>query len=164
MTLSDRLLQGVEELEKDFYEVIHSGKIDRIVEEARTYGFQLRTQESASVLNRMIERGMEALHRVAIRNQGARGEDIEAQEKRVGEMIQLLDSAEKWGFRLSIEEPQDLIGEILSQRIENLEVGWWGGNTQGDPLPPKIAILAEKLGFNVEKLSTIVSPAASQGH
>lgn len=164
VTLSVRLLQEVKELKKDFYKTIHSGKIDRMVEEAREHGFQLRTGESVRTLNGMLEKKMEALQRAVIQNQGALAENVEVQEERVEEMIQLLDLADKWGFELSREEPQDVMGEILGECLGSLEECWWREGAKGKPLPPKIVILAEKLGFNVEKLSKMVSPTILQSY
>ena len=164
VTLSDRLLQEVKELKRDFKATVERRQIDRILEEAREYGFRLRKEESIRILNEMLKGEMEALQRAVIQNPAAPTANVKVQEERVEEMIQLLDLAKRWGFELSKEEPQNSMGEILAECLGSLEECWWENGAEGKPLPPKFAILAEKLGFSIEKLSKIVSPATSPGN
>ena len=74
-------------------------------------------------------------------------------------LFELLDLADQWGFQLSKEEPQDIVGEMLRECLGDLEECWWGDGAKGRPLPPKLVILAEKLGFNVEGLAKVANPA-----
>ena len=74
----------------------------------------------------MLKEEMGALRRAIIQNPAASTENVQVQEERVEEMIQLIDLAEKWGFELSKEEPQDLMGEILAECVGSLEACWWG--------------------------------------
>jgi alpha-amylase/alpha-mannosidase (GH57 family) len=162
VTLSDRLLREVKELKKDFEATVDRGQIDRIVEEAREHGFQLRKEEPIRILNEMLKEEMGALRRAIIQNPAASTENVQVQEERVEEMIQLIDLAGKWGFELSKEEPQDLMSEILAECVGSLEACWWENGAERKPLSPKFVILAEKLGFNVEKVSKIVTPTISK--
>jgi hypothetical protein len=45
----------------------------------------------------------------------------------VEEVLTLLDLAKKWGFEISLEEAQNLMGEILEECVGDLEKCWWGG-------------------------------------
>jgi len=150
VTLSYRLLNEVEELEKDFKKTIGKGEIDRIVEEARQYGYHLRKEESILILNEMLKEMMKLLQKKI-------GSDLSGQEKLIEEIITLLDLTGKWGFELSKEEAQDLMDEILDECVSDLEKCWWGEGSE-KPFPPILITLAEKLGFNVEKFLKLVTP------
>jgi hypothetical protein len=72
----------------------------------------------------------------------------------------LLDSARKWDFVIPLEEAQNLMKEILDECVGGLEKGWWeNGATR--PFPSNLFILAEKLGFNVERFSKMIRPTPS---
>jgi hypothetical protein len=148
VTLSDRLLHEVDELERDFKGTIERGEIDRIIEEAKHHGFQLRKKEPSLILNKMLNEKMRLL-------QNTKGSDLSGQIEGIEEMITLLDRVEKWGFELSTEEAQNIIDEMLDEYIENLEKSWWGDGA-GKPLPPNLITLAEKLGFDAEKFSKLI--------
>ena len=158
VTLSDRLLREVKELKKDFKATVERGQIERIVEEAREHGFQLRKEEPIRILNEMLNEEMGALRRAIIQNPVAPRENVQIQEERVEEVIQLIDLAEKWGFELPKEESQNLMGEMLAECVGSLEACWWGNGAEIKSLSPKFIILAEKLGFNIERVSKIVTP------
>ena len=161
VTLSARLLQEVEELEKDFCKAIHREKIEQILEEATENGFQLRKEGPVRVLNGMLKEKIEALQRGAAQHQAAHAESSGLLEQGADEIIQLLGLADRWGFQLSKEEPQDIVGEMLGECLGGLEECWWGEGAKGRSLPPKLVILAEKLGFNVEGLAKVAHPAIS---
>ena len=84
------------------------------------------------------------------------------QSEVVEEVLTLLDLAKKWDFEISLEESQNLMGQILDECVESAEKCWWGGG-EGKPLHPNLITLAEKLGFNVERFSKITGPANSGG-
>ena len=151
VTLSDRLLHEVEALQKDFGATLKRGEIDRIVGEAKEHGFHLRVQEPLLILNEMLKEKMGLL-------QKAKGSDLTVQADRIGEIITLLDQVDKWGFKLSREEAQDLMDEILEEYVGGLEKSWWGNDSE-KPFPPSLIILAEKLDFNVERFSKMINPA-----
>jgi alpha-amylase/alpha-mannosidase (GH57 family) len=161
VTLSDRLLQEIRELKGNFSKTIKRGEIDRIVEEAKEHSFQLRKEESIRILNEMLKEEMESLQRTVIHNRAVPTKKFEVQEERVEKVIQLLDLAKRWGFELPKEEPQNSMGEILAECLGNLEECWWGDGVQRKTLPPQFITLAEKLGFNVEKLSKMVGSSIS---
>ena len=158
VALSHRLLNEIEELEKDFEATVKKGKIDRIVEEARQYGYHLRREEPLLILNGMLKERMEALQRAIMQNQPPHPEEV--REEKLEEVILLLDLAEKWGFELWKEEPQNLMGEMLDECVGGLEKCWWGEGAERRPFPPTLTILAEKLGFNAEKFSKMISGSA----
>ena len=87
--------------------------------------------------------------------QKTKGSDLSGQKEQIGEIITLLDLAEKWGFELSKEEAQNLMDEILDECVGRLEECWWGESSE-KPFPPNLITLAEKLGFNVERFSKII--------
>ena len=151
VTLSDRLLHEVEALQKDFRATLKRGEIDRIVGEAKEHGFHLRVQEPLLILNEMLKEKMGLL-------QKAKGSDLTVQADRIGEIITLLDQVDPWGFKLSREEAQDLMDEILEEYVGGLEKSWWGNDGE-KPFPPSLIILAEKLDFNVERFSKMINPA-----
>jgi hypothetical protein len=161
VTLSDRLLQEIKGLKEDFSRTMKRGEIERIVEEAREHNFQLRKEESIRILNEMLKEEMEALQRTVIKNRATPTDNIEVQEERVKEVIQVLDLTKRWGFELSREEPQYLMGEILAECIGNLEECWWGDGAQRNMLSSQFVALAEELGFNVEKLSKMLGSSLS---
>ena len=75
-------------------------------------------------------------------------------------MLTLLDLARKWELEISLEEAQNLMGQILDECVESVEKCWWGDGRE-KPLHPNLITLAEKLGFNVEKFSKITGPSSS---
>lgn len=149
MALSHRLFHEVQELERDFKSAIAKGAIDRIVEDAKRYGCSLRTEESLSVLNQMLKEKMMSLRR-------AKPSDSIVQEKLIGEIIPLLDLAKKWGFDLDLWEAQDRMDEILDECVQSFEEACWENGLQ-HPVSPLLIPLAEKLNFNVEKFSKVIS-------
>jgi hypothetical protein len=151
VTLSGRLLQEIKELQRDFDRVIKSEGIDRIVEEAREHGFLLRKEEPTRILNEMLDEEMEALQKMVIQNRAVPPESVEGQEERAEKIVQFLDLAVRWGFELSKEKAQNSIGEMLAECLGGLEKCWWGEGVER-PFPQSLIPLAEKLGFNVERL------------
>jgi hypothetical protein len=72
------------------------------------------------------------------------------------EVILLLDSTEKFGFNLwkGREEAQNVMNEILVEYGWNLEKAWWGERILR-PLPDRFDVLAERLGFNMDRFSKL---------
>ena len=153
ITLSDRLFQEIKDLRRDFKGVIERRKIDEIVEEAKEHGYHLRREKSLSALNEILMERMNAL-------QKGKGSDLSRQSEVVEEVLALLDLAKKWGFEISLEEAQNLMGQILEECVEGLEKCWWADGEE-KPFHPNLITLAEKLGFNVERFSKITGPTNS---
>jgi len=145
VTLSHRLFQEVKELRRDFGSAIAKGAIDRIVEESTRYGCRLRKEESLFALNEVLREKMESLR-------GTKCSDLPAQEGLIQEIITLLDLSKEWNFDLDQREAQDMMDGILHESLKSLEESWWGEGVQ-KPFPSNLIPLAEKLGFNVEKIS-----------
>jgi alpha-amylase/alpha-mannosidase (GH57 family) len=162
VTLSDRLLQEVKQLEKDFEGTIKKGDIDRIVEEARQHRYQLKKEEPLLILNGMLNDKMKILLKTLTQHLPTLPKAILEQEEKVAEVIELLDLAERWGFKLWKDEAQNLMEEILGECMGGLEKCWWGNGVE-KPFPANLINLAEKLGFNVEKFSKMINTAASRG-
>ncbi|MBM4338668.1 MAG: DUF3536 domain-containing protein [Deltaproteobacteria bacterium] len=146
IALSHRLFQKVEGLRRDCKSAIARGAIDQIIEESKRYGCQLRKEESISVLSQLLREKMEFLR-------GKQYADLSVREELVLEIITLLDSAKKWGFSLDLWEAQDLMDGILDGCLKSLEESWWGEGVQ-KPFPSNLITLADKLHFNIEKIST----------
>jgi alpha-amylase/alpha-mannosidase (GH57 family) len=145
IALSHRLFHEVEGLKRNFRSGIAGGAIDRIIEESKRYGCRLRKEESLLALNEMLREKMNRLR-------SAKQSDLRAREELVQEIITLLDSAKKWDFVLDLWEAQDLMDWILDECLKSLEESWWGEGVQ-KPFPSNLIVLAEKLGFNIEKIS-----------
>ncbi|MBM4349804.1 MAG: DUF3536 domain-containing protein [Deltaproteobacteria bacterium] len=145
ITLSHRLLREIKELRRDVESNIKKGAIDRIVEESKRYGCRLHKEESLSILNEMLRKKMKSLRETKSSN-------LSLQEGLIQEVITLLDLAKQWGFDLDRLETQDLMHEILNECLENLEKSWWEDGAQ-KPFPRVLVTLAEKLDFNIEKIS-----------
>lgn len=150
ITLSHRLFQEVNELKRDFKTTRERGEIDRMIEEAREHGYQLRREKSVLVLNEILKEKMNGLQKIE-------GPDLHRQGEQIKEVMILLDLAKKWDFKISLEEAQNLMGQLLDESVGGLEKYWWG-NGAARPFPQNLIILAEKLGFNVERFSKVVSP------
>jgi alpha-amylase/alpha-mannosidase (GH57 family) len=150
VTLSDRLFQEIKELKRDFKGMVERRKIDEIVEEAKEHGYHLRREKSLLALNEILMERMNAL-------QKGKGSGLSRQSELAEEVITLLDLAKKWGFEIPMEEAQNLMGEILDECVEALDKCWWG-DAEGKPFHPNLIILAEKMGFNVERFSKITGP------
>jgi len=160
ITLSDRLFREVEELRRDFKATMQRGEIDKIMSEARDYGFQLRTKEPALILNELLKERMEILRETMARYQSTFPEEEKLKAEEVEEVIRLLDRAERWGFRLQKQEAQGLMDELLKGYVLALEESWWEGGTE-KRFPPNLITLAEKLDFNVERFVKMIPPPIS---
>jgi alpha-amylase/alpha-mannosidase (GH57 family) len=145
ITLSNRLFQEISELKKDFKKADAGRGIDRILEEVKEHGYHLRREKSLWVLNEIL---MEKINLL----QESMGSDLSHQSEQIEEVIRLLDLAQKWDFEISLDEAQNLMGQILDECLESLETCWWAEGAE-KPFPHILIILAEKLGFNVERLS-----------
>jgi alpha-amylase/alpha-mannosidase (GH57 family) len=153
ITLSDRLFQEVKRLTGDFKKTLEHGAIDRIVEEAKRYGYDLRKEDSCSILSEILNRKMDLLQRGMAKGSG---ETVESQSEKVEELMTLIDRGEQWGFNLREGEAQNIMDEILDRSLEELERDWWGWGAGGQPpFPPNLIVLAERLGFNVDRFSKI---------
>jgi len=153
VTLSDRLFQEIKELRRDFKGRIGRKKIDGIIEEAKEHGYQLRREKSLSALNEILMERMNVL-------QKGKGSDLSRQSEQAEEVMALLDLSKKWDFEISLEEAQNLMGQILEECVGDLEKCWWENGTP-KLFSPNLITLAEKLGFNVERYSKIAGPTNS---
>jgi hypothetical protein len=131
------------------------GEIDRIIEEAKEHGYKLRMEKSLLVLNEILMEKIKTL-------QESKGSDLSHQVEQIKEVITFLDLVKKWDFGISLEEAQSLMGQILDECVGDLEKCWWGDGDE-KPFHPNLIILAEKLGFNVERYSKMISPTPSTG-
>jgi alpha-amylase/alpha-mannosidase (GH57 family) len=150
ITLSHRLFQEINELKKDFKGTIERRKIDEIVEEAREHGYHLGMGEALLLLNEILKEKIIAL-------QESKGSDLSRQAEQIEEIMALLDSAKKWNFEISLEEAQNLMGQILDECVGGLEKCWWENGTP-KLFSPNLITLAEKMGFNVERFLKITGP------
>ena len=153
VTLSDRLFHEVEKLPGDFRNRLQEGAVDQIIEEATRYGYDLRREEPCSILDEMLNHRMGMLQRGLSKNSP---ETTDSQAEKIEELIVLIDRAGKWGFKLRIGEAQNIMHEILESAFGELEMSWWGWGTGSEKaIPPNLILLAEKLGFNIDRYSTI---------
>jgi hypothetical protein len=149
VTLSERLAAEVEALKRDFQETLQRGTIERIVGEAKEHGFQLRRDKPLLLLNGILREKMGLLREVM-------GKGLVEQEVKIQEIITLLDQVTKWGFELSKEEVQDWMWEILVEYVWGLEKSWWEDAPE-KPFSPNLLVLAEKLGFNMDRFLNMVT-------
>ena len=161
VTLSDRLLHEVENLERDFKGTTIRGEIDKILGEAKEYGFQLRMEEPAMILGELLKERVEILQETMARYRSTSPEEDKMKTEKVEEVIRLLDLVEQWGFKLRKEEVQGLMDEMLKEYVLGLEKSWWGEGVER-PFPTNLILLAEKLDFNVERFSKMVNPTISK--
>ncbi len=150
VTLSDRLFREIEALKRDFKGTVERKKIDEIVEEAREHRYQLRKDKSLLALNEILLERMKALRK-------SKGSDLSRQSGWIEEIMALLDLAKRWGLEISSEEAQNSMSEILEECVEDLEKCWWENGTP-KLFSPNLVLLAEKLGFNVERFSKTAAP------
>ena len=153
VTLSNRLFQEIKDLNRDFKGTIERRKIDEIVEEAREHGYHLRKEKSLLALNEILMDRMNALQKTT-------GPDLSRQSELAEEVVRLLDFARKWELEISLEETQNSMGEMLEQCVGDLEQCWWENGTP-KLFSPNLILLAEKLGFNVERFPKITGPSHS---
>jgi hypothetical protein len=153
VTLSDRLFQEINELKGDFKATKEKGEIDRIIEEAKEHGYHLRMEKSLLLLNEILMEKMDLL-------QESKGSDIPLQAEQIEEVMTFLDLAKEWDLEISLEEAQNLMGQILDECVGGLEKCWWENGTP-KLFSPNLITLAEKLGFNVERFSKITGPGNS---
>jgi hypothetical protein len=92
--------------------------------------------------------------------QESKGSDLPRQAEQIEEVMTFLDLAKKWDFEISLEEAQNLMGQILDECVGSLEKCWWENGTP-KRFSPNLITLAEKLGFNVERFSKITGPSNS---
>jgi len=154
VTLSNRLFQEIKDLNRDFKGTIERRKIDEIVEEAREHGYHLRKEKSLLALNEILMDRMNALQKTT-------GPDLSRQSELAEEVVRLLDFARKWELEISLEETQNSMGEMLEQCVGDLEQCWWENGTP-KLFSPNLILLAEKLGFNVERFPKITGPGISE--
>ena len=153
VTLSNRLFQEIKDLNRDFKGTIERRKIDEIVEEAREHGYHLKKEKSLLALNEILMDRMNALQKTT-------GPDLSRQSELAEEVVRLLDFARKWELEISLEETQNSMGEMLEQCVGDLEQCWWENGTP-KLFSPNLILLAEKLGFNVERFPKITGPSHS---
>ncbi len=153
VTLSNRLLEEMKKLRTNFKATVERKIIDEIIDEAREHNYHLRLEKSLFVLKETLREKTNLLLK-------SRGLDLSRQGEQIKEIIQILDFIKRWGFEISLEESQNTVGEILQECIGELEKCWWGEG-EGKPLHPGLILLAEKLGFNVEKYLKVTNPIGS---
>ena len=154
VTLADRLLREVEGLRRDFEGAVEKGEIDKIIGTARQNDYHLNVEKPVLILSGLLKEKIENLKGMLTQSQSPRPEE-KLKAERVEEVIKLLNLAEKWGFVLQKDEAQGLTNEMLKEFMESLEKSWWGESVE-KPFPSSLILLAEKLGFNVERfLKTI---------
>jgi hypothetical protein len=154
VTLSNRFIQEIKELNRDFKGTIAGRKIDEIVEEAREHGYHLRKEKSLLALHELLMDRMNAL-------QKNKGSDLSRQAELAEEVLALLNLANKWDVEMSLEEAQNSMSEILEECVGDLEQCWWENGTP-KLFSPNLITLAEKMGFNVERFSKITGPGISE--
>ncbi len=147
VTLSERLFHEIQELKRDFKITIQRMEINRLVEEARRFGYEVRKDESILFLNEILKEKMQRLQK---KLKGA-VTDVAIEME---EILMLLELAEKWGFDLPKEEAQNLTAEILDECFGRLEACWWADGVE-KPFPLQLIPLAERLGFNMDRFSKI---------
>jgi alpha-amylase/alpha-mannosidase (GH57 family) len=151
VTLAGRLLHEVEGLRTDFEGTVERGEIDKIIGIARQHNYRLNVEKPVLILSGLLKEKMENLKGILTQFQSQSPlPEEKLKAGRVEEVIKLLDLAEKWGFVLQKDEAQGLMNEMLKEFMESLEKSWWGENVE-KPFPSSLILLAEKLGFNVEK-------------
>jgi hypothetical protein len=153
ITLSNRLFKKTNDLKKDFKKTEEEGEIDRIIEEAKEHGYHLRKEKSLLVLNEILMEKMNLL-------QKSKGSERFLQSEQIEEAMRLLDLAKKWDFEISLEEPQNLMAQILKECFEDLEKCWWAEGVER-PFSHTLITLAGKLGFNVERFSKMMGTLKS---
>jgi hypothetical protein len=156
VTLSRRLLSEINALKGDFKGTLQRGEVERIVKEAEQFGLHLRREAPVRILNDMLKEKMRQIQK------GLHPDPL-GQSGSIEEMITFLRSAEKWGFELSKEEAQDVMDEILKKYVRTLEESWWEDGRPQKTFPPQLLLLAEKLGFNVERFSKMIPTAIPIG-
>jgi hypothetical protein len=154
VTLSNRFIQEIKKLNRDFKGTVAGRKIDEIVEEAREHGFHLRKEKSLLALHELLMDRMNAL-------QKNKGSDLSRQAELAEEVLALLNLANKWDVEMSLEEAQNSMSEILEECVGDLEQCWWENGTP-KLFSPNLITLAEKMGFNVERFSKITGPGISE--
>jgi alpha-amylase/alpha-mannosidase (GH57 family) len=155
VTLSNRLFREINELKRNFKATKERGEIDRIIEEAKGYGYLLQKENSLLVLNELLKEKMSAL-------QKNKGPDLSRQAEQIEELMTFLDLVKKWDVVLPLEEAQNLMKELLDEWLGGLEKGWWeNGATR--PFPSNLITLAEKLGFNVERFLKLTGSSSLGG-
>jgi hypothetical protein len=158
VTLSHQLLKAVKDLRSDLKgALLRKGDIDKIIDEARRLGYNLRKEETILVLKEMLKERMGRLRGFK--------EDPESgsQEEEIEALILLIDQFERWGLEIPKEEAQDLMDEILYEHIGRMEESWWGEGKE-KPFSRSLILLAEKLDFNVENFSKMLDAATSAAH
>lgn len=151
VTLSDRLFHEIEKLPGDLKNRLKRGSIDPIIEEAKRYGYDLRREESCSILSEMLNQKMGILQRGMVKDSP---ETMESRAERIEELITFIDRAGEWGFDLRKGEVQNIMNEMLDSYFGGLEMSWWGwGAGTERPFPANLIVLAEKLGFNVDRFA-----------
>lgn len=145
VTLSHQLSQAIRGLMKDIQSMINRGEIDRILEESKRYGCQLKMEEPLKMLNRIFKEKMEALR-------NSKSAELPVQETLIQEILALLDHSKRWGIALELLEAQDMMDEILMESIKSLEEALWSFGAP-KPIPANLIPLAERLNFNIEKIA-----------
>jgi len=145
--LADWFLKEVEGLRKDPHGTLDRGEIERIVEEGRKLGIELKTESVRVVLNEILDEKVRSLKQAMEADQAGQSEEID-------EILLVLHSVERWGFEFSREEAQNRIHEILEYYAETIEKSWWEGGSV-KPFPTNLISLAERLGFNVDRFKKL---------
>jgi alpha-amylase/alpha-mannosidase (GH57 family) len=155
VTLSDRLLKAVMDLQNDLKGNLQRGDIGQIFDEAKSLGYHLRKEEAILFLKDML---MDRMGRLSGFKENP---ESGSQEEEIEALVLLLDQVRRWGLEIPKEEAQDLMDEILDEHIGGMEESWWGEGKE-KPFSRSLILLAEKLDFNVEKFSKMAGSAGSK--
>lgn len=147
IVLSNRLIKEIKKLKDEFKETIKREEIDRIVAMAKINNYKLRMDEIEEIISVLLKERMKRLREELTRYEG----NEERLKNFIDEIVEFLITIEKWGFNLKKEESQDIMGEILGEYIYDFEIGLWREGIK-KTFPPNLYLLAEKLGFNVDRL------------
>ena len=80
---------------------------------------------------------------------------VEKEKELIGDAVELLRGAGRWGLEVSKEEAQDRMAEMLDDCLGGLEKYMWGKATRAKPFPADLIVLAEELGFNMDRFSKV---------
>ncbi|MGB9627505.1 MAG: DUF3536 domain-containing protein [Thermodesulfobacteriota bacterium] len=147
VTLNDQLCREAQALQADFKGTLERGEIDRIVQEAKEFGYHLSKEKVVHIFHEILNEKMRLL-------QEAKGRELKTIAQQIQEILIFLEWVERWGFELPKEEAQNRMDEMLDECIEGLDQCWVGEMAR-IPFPPNLFTLAERLGFNVDRFPKI---------
>lgn len=150
VTLNQRLWHEAQALRADLRGTLEGGGIDRIIKEAKEFGYRLSDERVLPIFNEILNGKMRLL-------QEGKWTEWGKQTQLVQDILTFLDRMERWGFEISKEEAQNLMDEMLDQYMEELDKCWMGEVVKM-PFPSILFTLAERLGFNIDRFPKIHQP------